>query len=669
MYYIYMFKEYVGEDIMSNSKKKIIISCMAAGIFLTTSINASAFVNVNEVNTNVNHSATYAKDKQDVTAPAATQKIDDKYKWNLADVYPNVQAWEKDIEKLEKEYLPKFKDYKGKLNDPKKLLEFLKLDDQVSSILDKVYWYAGFKGDLNQGDTEATELKAKAESIYGEYGQLVTFFTPELLAQSTDSLKNLVSNPILKDYAHFIDVLIKQKDHSLSTAEENILANVSEFASSPQEIFTKLKDADMKKAVIKDKDGKDLELTAGVYSNILDGKDRELRKTAFKANGKITEEFQNTFTSVYLASVKKDIFLAKSRKYKSSLEASLSQDSIPTEVYENLVKAVNNNMKPLHKYIELRRKVMNVDKVHGYDLYAPLVGNYKLTIPYEEAKTMILDGLKPLGNEYLSIVKKGFDSRWLDVYESKGKTTGGYNLGLNGVHPFILLNYNDSLDAMSTTAHEMGHAVNAVYAGKAQTYRNSNTPTFTAEVASTANELIMTKYLIKNAKNDDEKLYLLNQLIENIKGTVYTQVMFSEFEKIAHEKLEAGEPLSAKSLNKIYGDLQVKYNGDSYMLDEESSVGWAKVPHFYTNFYVYKYATSMAASNEIVKNILDGKDKNAVNNYLDFLKSGSSIYPVDALKKVGVDPTKTTSIDNLLTEFGQYVDQMETILKKQGKIK
>ncbi|MGH4125265.1 MAG: oligoendopeptidase F [Clostridium sp.] len=656
---------------MLNSKKKIIISCMAAGIFLTTSINASALVNVNGVDTNARHSAIYAKDKQyePTPAPATPQKIDDKYKWNLADIYANLQAWEKDIEKLEKECFPKFKDYKGKLNDPKKLLEFLKLDDQASSIINKVYWYAGFKCDLDQGDTEATELKAKAESIYGEYGQLVTFFTPELLAQTTDSLKTLVSNPILKDYAHFIDVLIKQKAHTLSTAEEDILANASEFASSPEEIFTKLKNSDMKKAVIKDKDGKDLVLTPVALSKILDGKDRELRKTAFQANGKSQEDFQNTFTSIYLSSVKKDIFLAKSRKYNSSLEASLTQDSIPTEVYENLVKAVNNNMKPLHKYIELRRKVLNVDKVHGYDLSVPLVADYELKIPYEEAKTMILDGLKPLGNDYLSIVKEGFDNRWIDVYESKGKTTGGYNLGLNDVHPFILLNYNDSLDAMSTTAHEMGHAVNAVYAQKAQAFRNSDTPIFTAEVASTANELLITKYQIKNAKNDDEKLYLLNQLVDNIKNTVYTQVMFSEFEKIAHEKLEAGEPLSAKSLGKIYGDLQIKYHGDSYVLDEVSSVSWAKVSHFYRNFYVYKYATSMAASNEIVKNILDGKDKNATENYFNFLKTGSSEYPVDALKKAGVDPTKTTSIDNLLTEFGQYVDQMETILKKQGKIK
>ncbi len=656
---------------MLNSRKKIIVAALAVGVFMTASINVSAIVSLNG-----GHSAIYAKDMQAVTTPATTpatsvtpEKIDDKYKWNLEDIYPNVQAWEKDIEKLEKEYFPKFKNYKGKLNDPKKLLEFLKLDDQASSIIDKVYWYAGFKGDLDQGDTEATELKAKAESVYGEYGQLVTFFTPELLAQNTDSLKKLVANPILKDYAHFIDVLVKQKEHTLSTAEEDILANASEFANSPEEIFSKLKNADMKKPVIKDKDGKDLELTPVAYSNILDGKDRELRKTAFEANGKSLEEFQNTFASIYLSSVKKDIFLAKSRKYKSSLEASLSQDSIPKEVYENLVKAVNNNMKPLHKYMDLRKKVMNVDNLHAYDLYTPLVGDFKLTVPYEEAKPMILEGLKPLGNEYLAIVKQGFDNRWIDVYESKGKTTGGYNLGLDGVHPFILLNYDNSLDAMSTTAHEMGHAVNAVYAQKAQTYRNSNTPIFTAEVASTANELIMTKYLMKNAKSDDEKLYLLNQLVDNIKGTVYTQVMFSEFEKIVHEKMEAGEPLSAKSLSQIYGDLQVKYNGDTFLLDDEASIGWAKIPHFYSNFYVYKYATSMAASNEIVKNILDGKDKNAVNNYLNFLKAGSSVYPVDALKKAGVDPTKTTSIDNLLIEFGQYVDEMETILKKQGKIK
>ncbi|KIE44495.1 oligoendopeptidase F [Clostridium argentinense CDC 2741] len=654
---------------MLKSRKKIVIICITASMMMNSTINTFAIVNKSGVNVNEKQSIMYSESKNNTIKPQGEKKIDGKYKWNLEDIYKDVQAWEKDIEKVRKEYFPKYKEYEGKLKDPNKLLEFLKMDEEASIVLSKIYWYAGFRGDLNQGDNEATELISKADSLVAEYDQLVTFFTPELLSQDEASLKSLIANPKLKNYAHFIESLIRQKEHALSKEEEDILANASEFVGSPQEIFNKLRMADMRKAIIKDKNGKDIELTSGVYSNILDGKDRELRKKSFEANGKVTEELQNTFASIYLASVKKDIFLAKSRKYNSTLEASLAKDNIPREVYDNLITAVNNNMEPLHKYVELKRKITNLDKIHAYDLYVPLVDNYKLIIPYEDAKKMVLEGLKPLGEEYLSIVKKGFDNRWLDVYESKGKRTGGYNLGLYGVHPFILLNYTDSLDDMLTVGHEMGHAVNSVYAGKAQSYMNAHTPIFNAEVASTANELMIIKNMIKNAKNDDEKLYLLNQLIENIKGTVYTQVMFAEFEKTVHEKLEAGEPLSAKSLRQIYGDLIKKYYGDSFAPDELGTLGWAKITHFYNNFYVYKYATSMAASNEIVKNILDGKDKDAVNKYLEFLKTGSSEYPVDALKKAGVDPTKTTSIDNLLAEFGQYVDEMETILKKQGKIK
>ncbi|GAA0122353.1 MAG: oligoendopeptidase F [Clostridium argentinense] len=654
---------------MLKSKKKILILCITASLLMNSTINTFALVNKDDWEKSNDNLITYSQVKTNGAKAKDEKKIDDKYKWNLGDIYKDVQAWENDIEKVRKEYFPKYKQYEGKLKDPDKLLEFLKMDEEVSIILSKVYWYAGFRGDLNQGDNEATELISKAESFIAEYDQLVTFFTPELLSQDEKALENLVKNPKLKNYSHFLDSLIRQKEHTLSKEEEDILANASEFTSSPEEIFNKLKMADMKKAVIKDKNGKDIELTSSVYSNILDGKDRDLRKRAFEANGKVTEELQNTFASIYLASVKKDIFLARSRKYNSTLEASLAKDNIPREVYDNLVTAVNNNMEPLHKYVELKRKIHKLDKIHAYDLYVPLVENYKLTIPYEDAKKMVLEGLKPLGEDYLSVVKTGFDNRWLDVYEAKGKRTGGYNLGLYGVHPFVLLNYGDTLDDMLTVGHEMGHAVNSVYAGKAQSYMNAHTPIFNAEVASTANELMIIKNMIKNAKNDDEKLYLLNQLIENIKGTVYTQVMFAEFEKTVHEKLEAGEPLSAKSLRKIYGDLIEKYYGDSFAPDELGNLGWAKITHFYNNFYVYKYATSMAASNEIVKNILDGKDKNAVNNYIEFLKTGSSEYPVEALKKAGVDPTKTTSIDNLLAEFGQYVDEMESILKKQGKIK
>ncbi|MCX7884298.1 MAG: oligoendopeptidase F [Caloramator sp.] len=604
-------------------------------------------------------------------AQPKVQKIDEKYTWNLADIYKDQQAFDSDYNKLEK-IIPEFKKFEGKLGNPKDLLEVLKLIDESSMIIDKLYWYGKFMMDLNIEDTKAADLVAKAEKIYNEFSEAITYVEPEIIKLPDETLQSYLKNPLLTDYKFYLEKLIKQKSHMLSKEQEEVIAKLSQNSDSPRNIYDNAIKGDWTPAVIKDKNGKDIKLTSAAYSTISENPDRAFRKKAFEAYIGSFNKIKNTCAATLYASVKQDETYAKLRGYKSGLDAALSADFVPESVFNNLIDAVNKNLPQLHKYIELRRKVMKLDKVHGYDMYVPLVDekvSQKMKYPIDKAYNTVLEALKPLGEDYVNNVKYGFENRWLDVYPRDKKETGGYNLGLYGVHPFVLLNYDDSLDEMSTIAHEMGHAMHSVYSGKTQKYINANPPIFTAEVASTANELLLMDYLINNAKTDDEKLYLINKQIDNIRGTIYTQVMFSEFEKQIHEKVAKGEALTAEVLNKMWLDLIKKYNGSSYFVDEAVGINWLRISHFYRQFYVYKYATSMSASYELVKQMKEDKTGNATKRYLEFLSAGGSDYPIEVLKKAGVDMTSPEPVDNLLKYFGSLVDQMENILKKQGKLK
>jgi oligoendopeptidase F len=401
---------------------------------------------------------------------------------------------------------------------------------------------------------------------------------------------------------------------------------------------------------------------------MLDNKDRNFRKAGFEGLYGIYDKQKNSLAATLNAEVKKNEFFAKTKKYSSAMEASLASENIPVSVYDNLVKSVNNNVDSLHKYVSLRKKVLGVDKVHLYDMYVPLTKDFEVKVPYEDGKKMILQGLAPLGQDYTDTLKDAFEKRWADVYETNNKYSGAYQWGTYDTHPYVLMNYDDSADAMLTTAHEFGHAMNSFYTNKTQKYVNSEQPIFTAEVASTSNELMMLRYLINNAKSDAEKLYYINTLAENIRSTVYTQTMYAEFEKKIHERVENGEGLSADSLSAMWKDLMVKYYGSDFQDDELANLWWARIPHFYMNFYVYKYATSMAASNQLVKNMTEGTEESkaaAIKNYRNFLTSGSADYPIETLKKAGVDVTTSESVDNLLVEFGQLVDQMDELIAKQ----
>lgn len=601
--------------------------------------------------------------------PVSRDKVEEKYKWSIDEIYSTNDLFDADYKKVTDTYIPKMKSFKGRLTSAEGIKDCLTTRDEMMRTTEKLYVYSHMKSNEDESNSANSEKSSLTDSLNSQVAAATAFIQTEILAQPENKIKEYMENPILADYKHFIDRILKQKAHTLSQGEEEILATASDIASSPDNIYSKVKtDMDGFFPTIKDPENKDFKITNSSYGSMLDNKDRNFRKAGFEGLYGIYDKQKNSLAATLNAEVKKNEFFAKTKKYNSAMEASLASENIPVSVYDNLVKSVNNNVDSLHKYVSLRKKVLGVDKVHVYDMYVPLTKDFEVKVPYEDGKKMILQGLAPLGQDYTDTLKDAFEKRWADVYETNNKYSGAYQWGTYDTHPYVLMNYDDSADAMLTTAHEFGHAMNSYYTNKTQKYVNSEQPIFTAEVASTSNELLMLRYLINNAKSDAEKLYYINTLAENIRSTVYTQTMYAEFEKMIHERVENGEGLSADTLSAMWKDLMVKYYGQDFQDDELANLWWARIPHFYMNFYVYKYATSMAASNQLVKNMTEGTDESkaaAIKNYRDFLASGSSDYPIETLKKAGVDVTTSESVDNLLVEFGQLVDQMDELIAKQ----
>lgn len=614
-----------------------------------------------------------ATDNSPINAQAGALKsrseVDVSLTWNLLDIYPSVQEWEKDYTRLEKELMPKIAAYQGKLTDAKTVLEALKASDDCSRAADKLYAFAGMRSDEDTSDSARTELRSRMDSLYSKVSVARAYIRPELLSLPETQLRAFIADPSFKDYAHSLDALILKKQHTLPKEQEELVSAAAEAHGAMQSVYSKLSYADITVPEIKDKKGKTIQITESSYQQILKNEDRDLRKRGYEARYAYYEAHKNTFAELMNYEVKKNIFYARTYKYNSSLESVLAEEFVPRQVFDNLIASVNARLPYLHRYVTLRKNYLSLSEVRLYDMYLPLVSGFEKKLPYSDAKKMILEGLYPLGKDYLSDLKTGLNSRWVDVYETKGKKSGGYCWGAYDTHPFILLNYNDSVDEMLTLAHEMGHAMHNYYSVKNQPFANSDTAIFTAEVASTTNEIIMIKNLIKNAKSDNEKLYYLDQMVEQIRGTVYTQVMYSEFEKLIHERAEQGDALSAASLRAMWKTLMEKYYGKDFAADELGTLWWARIGHFYRSFYVYKYATSISAANQIVKNMDEGRNAEAQKKYLEFLKSGSSDYPVELLKKAGVDMTSPQPVDSILSDFNNYIDEMEKIMKKQGKLK
>jgi oligoendopeptidase F len=585
-------------------------------------------------------------------------EIDERYKWRLEDIYENEELWEEDYKKV-KDLLKEIVKFKGKIKTSKDLLEVLKLNDQIGMIASKIFAYARMRRDEDNTNSKYQALSDKAMRLNIEVLSATSFIVPEILSIETEKLRNMIEElEELKIYKQYIEDLIRYKPHVLSPEEEKILAEAETLAESVSTIYSMLNHADLRFPTIKDENGNEVELTHGNFISFMQSKDRNVRKAAFEALYDTYKRFINTFASTLAGSVKKDIFYAKARKYNSSLEASLFEDNVNIEVYNNLIETVHKRLDVLHRYVRLKKRVLKLDELHMYDLYVPLIKEYDKEFTYEEAVEIVLEGLKPLGEEYIDLLKRGFESRWVDVYESRGKTSGAYSWGAYGTHPYVLLNFQGKLNDVFTIAHEMGHSLHTYYSNATQPYVYAGYKIFVAEVASTCNEALLMDYLLKNSKDEKERLYVLNHFLEEFRGTVFRQVMFAEFEKLIHEMAERGEPLTAEVLSKKYYELNKLYYGDDIVVDEGISYEWARIPHFYRNFYVYKYATGFSAAIAISQMILN-EGKKAVERYKEFLKSGSSDYPLNLLKKAGVDLTTPKPVDDALDVFEKLLDEFE----------
>ncbi|ASA20644.1 oligoendopeptidase F [Paenibacillus donghaensis] len=582
-------------------------------------------------------------------------------RWKLEDMFASQKEWD-DAYAEAKSLVAKAASYQGKLDSPAALKACFSLDDELGQLTERLYVYAHMRQDEDTADSVYQGLSSKAKQFGVEAGEALSFVTPEILALPDETLDQFIADPDLSDYTFTLTEMKRQKAHILSKAEEALLAQVGNLSQAPQNIFGMLNNADLKFPKIKDENGKEVELTHGSYIKFLESPDREVRKNAFTAVYETYGKQKNTIAATLSANVNKNVFYSKVRKYPSVLEMSLFGDNISKEVYTNLIDTIHESLPLMHRYMKLRQKLMGVDELHMYDLFAPLVDEYKLDITFEEAKQITKEGLKPLGEDYLKVLQEGYDNGWIDVYENENKRTGAYSWGAYGTHPFVLLNHNDNLNSMFTLAHEMGHALHSYYSDNALKYRDAQYTIFLAEVASTTNEALLMDYLLNKSTDPKEKMYLLTYYADQFRTTVFRQTMFAEFEMLIHKRAEDGESLTSKDLSAIYYDLNVKYYGKDMAVDKDIEMEWARIPHFYNSFYVYKYATGFSAATSFAKQILE-EGQPAVDRYLGFLKSGGSDYSINILTKAGVDMSSPEPIREAMSVFESVIAQMEQLTK------
>lgn len=590
------------------------------------------------------------------------EEIEERYKWNLENIYPDEQLWEKDLEQIFR-LGGQVGELQGTLGESARhLRSCLQLSDDLGRISEKAYVYARMRRDENNANHHYQALFDRVQSLTIQMGSITSFIVPEILTIPEDKLRAFLDED--KDlglYRHSIDEILRQKEHILSQAEERLMAMSADLSLASGSIFTMLNNADIKFPVIKDEKGQDVEITKGRYGSLMESSDRRVRQDAYQGLYSSYRSLINTLGASLSASVKKDIFYARVRKYQSARAASLDQDNVPVEVYDRLIESVHANLDLMYRYMDIRKKVLGLDELHFYDLYTPLVPEYKLEVPYEQARETLLQALQPLGPDYLARMESGFRDGWIDVYENQGKTSGAYSWGAYDTNPYILMNYDNKLDDMFTLAHEMGHSLHSYYSNRSQPYVYSQYSIFVAEVASTVNESLLIDYLLARSSDSREKIYLINHYLEQFRGTVYRQTMFAEFEKMIHAQAEAGEALTPELLKEIYRDLNTLYYGPEMVMDEYIPLEWSRIPHFYSAFYVYKYATGFATATAL-KEQIKNEGQPAVERYLDFLKSGGSDYPINLLQKAGVDLLTPEPVSDALEYFGKLLDQLEELL-------
>lgn len=587
------------------------------------------------------------------------REIPEEYQWKLEDVYSGGEGWEADFKRV-KQFIQEIEPYQGKVGDSAStLLAVLELLNEMQRKSDKLYVYSRMRRDEDNANSEFQTLFDRAEGLGVQANSAVAFVVPELTALTREKVIEFEqAEPQLAVYRHYFDDLFRQKEHILSEKEERLLAMSADLSSASANIFTMLNNADIKFPNIHDEQGREVELTKGRYGRFMESRNRQVRKEAFQGLYQTYQNLQNTLAGTLSSSIKRDIFYARARHYSSALAAALDQDNVSPGVYHSLIESVHGHLDDLHRYMKLRQRLLGVDELHMYDIYVPLVAEFDMEIPYEKAQQMTREGLKPLGDGYLARLQEGFSQRWIDVYENQGKTSGAYSWGTYDTHPYVLMNYDSKLDDLFTLAHEMGHALHSYYSNRSQPYVYSQYSIFVAEVASTVNESLLIDHLLKQSRDRQERLFLLNHYLEQFRGTVFRQTMFAEFENITHQRVEAGDPMTPETLGQIYLDLNRKYFGTEVYMDEEIKVEWARIPHFYSAFYVYKYATGFSAATAIKQSILQ-EGPPAVDRYLEFLKSGASDYPVHLLQRAGVDLTTPQPVKQALDYFGTLLDEFE----------
>ncbi|HBF5909200.1 oligoendopeptidase F [Clostridioides difficile] len=584
--------------------------------------------------------------------------IEEKYKWKIDKMYSSKEEIEKDISKV-KNLIQEVKEYKGKLSESKEnLYKVLNISENASRIVQNLYVYTHMKQHEDTRINDNQGRATKTEMLSTDLGVATSYIVPEILAIEENKLSEYLKDEKLSFYTKYIKDILRDKPHTLSEREEEILAATSELSTIPENVYDMLAYADMEFPEIEDEEGNKVKLSHSNYSLFIKSKNSRVRKDAFEGEFSTYEKYKNTFASTLYGGIKSEIFYAKTRKYNSAIEASLFSDDVSLDVYNNLISAIDKSIPNLNKYVELKKKFLGLNEIHMYDLYVPLTDKFDMDIPYDKAQDIILEALKPLGEEYLKVIKSAFGEGWIDVYDNEGKKGGAYSWGSYDSHPYILMSYKNDLNSLFTLIHELGHSVHSHYSRTSQPFLYSDYKIFVAEVASTLNELLLINYLLENSKSKDETIYLLNYYLEQFRTTVHRQTMFAEFEKIVHQRVESGEPLTADEFTNIYYKLNEKYYGKSAIVDKQIGIEWARIPHFYSNFYVYKYATGFSAASALSQQILS-EGSTAVDRYINFLKSGGSEYPLEQLKSAGVDMTKKESIEEALNVFAELVNKLE----------
>lgn len=591
------------------------------------------------------------------------KELDPATCWAVEDLYPSDEAWEQELEAC-KALPAQLAAYQGRLAESgETLLAYLDAMEDAERKINRLYLYAHMRGDEDTANTTYQALKGRCFSFIVSLSSATAWVTPELIAISDETLDGFYAQtPGLEKYRRYLSKERQSRDHVLSPTEEKLLAGVAEISSGSSDIYTTFMNADLKFPDAIDGEGNAHALTNGSYISLMSGKDRALRESAFKSFYGVFGSFENTLATTYNAEVKKNIFLARTRKYDSALQSSLAPNEVPEAVYHNLVKAVRQNLDKLHRYVSLRKKIMGLDELHMYDVYADMLPQSGKVIPFSQAKDEVIETVKVLGDEYAQVLASSFEGRWLDIYENVGKRSGAYSTGCYDVHPFMLLNHKDDLNSEFTLAHELGHSLHTWYSCKNQPPVYADYVLFVAEVASTCNEALLMQYLLGKTEDKGERAVLINYFLEQFRTTLYRQTMFAEFELKAHEMAEAGETLTAENLKAMYLQLNKDYFGPDMVVDDEIAIEWARIPHFYRHFYVYQYATGFSAAMALSRRILK-EGKPAVEDYLKFLSGGCSTDPISLLKIAGVDMSTPDPVNSALEIFGELITELDELVK------